>query len=106
MGGAVRGGAGGPADNEVLFRSVAAGSVVTCRSFSPYDRSRPPLNDYLADQNGDSGSPHMVPYNGALVFIGGATTSGPSYSPMQTDMNTLSSGQGLNPANYQMTWAW
>jgi len=36
------------------------------------------------------------------VFYGGKTTTGPSQQ-MQADMNTLTTGIGLSPANYQMT---
>jgi hypothetical protein len=46
----------------------------------------------------------MVPTtDNALVFIGGATTSGPSQQ-MQNDMNTLTSLAKLPLADYQMQW--
>jgi hypothetical protein len=56
-----------------------------------------------SDIGGDSGSPYMVPTTTKhLVFYGGKTTTGPSQQ-MQADMNTLTTGIGLSPANYQMT---
>jgi hypothetical protein len=58
---------------------------------------------------GDSGSPVMVlTGSGALVFLHGTTTTGPGSpgnSPMQADMDTLSTWAGLSPASYKMQWS-
>jgi hypothetical protein len=54
-------------------------------------------------KGGDSGSPHMLPLPGELVFFGGSSDSGPSRE-MQVDMDTLSRLEGLDPRKYQLQW--
>jgi hypothetical protein len=72
--------------------------------FAFNDASKPPLNEEDTHQDGDSGSPDMIPMtDGSLVFFKGRSTSGPS-TQMQTDMDVLSSYLNLNTNNYQLNW--
>ncbi|MGO9202614.1 MAG: hypothetical protein ACLQM8_18995 [Limisphaerales bacterium] len=89
-----------------VIGSVIVNSPVMCGNILPlysYQTMGGPMG-------GDSGSPLMVPTtDNYLVFIGGigyttgAHTTGPC-TQMQTDMDTLSTDAGLNPASYQMRW--
>ena len=75
--------------------------------FSFDDRSKPRFNDVAIGIDGDSGSPYLqVTTDGRLVFVGGATTTGPC-PQMQADMDFLCTNQvpPLDIHSYQMTYA-
>ncbi|HYT20924.1 MAG TPA: hypothetical protein VEW05_11930 [Candidatus Polarisedimenticolia bacterium] len=72
------------------------------------ETSKPPFNEQNTSQNGDSGSPNMIPMpDGSLVFMYGTSTSGPSVQ-MQKDMDFLCTNTtfnlNLNITNYQLNW--
>jgi len=59
---------------------------------------------YNTREGGDSGSPNMIPSpDNKLIMFAGTSTTGFN-AQMQADIDTLSTYEGLNPANYQLHW--